>query len=167
MMNYKYIFFTLLIALSFIGCSSKISKINSENRKGQTDEYSAKIDSLIQTTSPRGFNGVILITQNGKTKYSKAFGYSNFENKIPLTLKDNFRIQSNSKQITAVLILKEVEKGNVSLKKPITTYLPDLKQPWADSVTVQQLLNMSAGIVSLDKPLAFKPGTDSNPAYGL
>jgi D-alanyl-D-alanine carboxypeptidase len=159
-----------MIALSFIGCSSNINKINSENRKGPTDDYSAKIDSLIQTTSPRGFNGVILITQNGKTKYSKAFGYSNFENKIPLTLKDNFRIQSNSKQITAVLILKEVEKGNVSLEKPITTYLPDLKQPWADSVTVHQLLNMSAGIVGLDKPLAFKPGTGfhySNPAYGL
>jgi D-alanyl-D-alanine carboxypeptidase len=134
------------------------------------DNYSAKIDSLIQTTSPRSFNGVILITQKGKTKYSKAFGYSDFENKIPLTLKDNFRIQSNSKQITAVLILKEVEKGNISLEKPIRTYLPDLKQLWADTVTIRQLLNMSAGIVSLDKPLTFKPGTGfyySNPAYGL
>ena len=169
-MNYKYIFIPLIITLLFIGCSSNISKINSKNKKAQKDDYSTKIDSLIQTTSPRGFNGVILITQSGKTIYSKAFGYSDFENKIPLTIKDNFRIQSNSKQITAVLILKEVEKGNLSLEKLITAYLPDLKQPWANTVTVHQLLNMSAGIVSLDKPLAFKPGTDfyySNPAYGL
>jgi len=169
-MNYKYSFFTLIIALLFIGCSSNISKINSKNKKGQADDYTSRIDSLILTKNPRGFNGVVLITQKGKIKYSKASGYSDFEKKIPLTLKDNFRIQSNSKQITAVLILKEVEKGNLSLEKPITTYLPDLKQPWADTVTVHQLLNMSAGIVSLDKPLAFKPGTDfyySNPAYGL
>ncbi|MFA6277383.1 MAG: serine hydrolase domain-containing protein, partial [Pedobacter sp.] len=134
------------------------------------DNYSSKIDSLIQTTNPRGFNGVILITQNGKIKYSKISGYSDVEKKVKLTLKDNFRIQSNSKQITAVLILKEVEKGNLSLNKSIKTYLPYLKQPWADTVTVHQLLNMSAGIVNLDKPLAFKPGTDfyySNPAYGL
>lgn len=134
------------------------------------DDYSSKIDSLIQTTNPRRFNGVILITQKGKTKYSKTIGYSDFEKRIPLTLKDNFRIQSNSKQITAVLILIEVEKGNLSLDKPIKTYLTDLTQPWADTVTVHQLLNMSAGIVNLDKPLAFKPGTDfyySNPAYGL
>jgi D-alanyl-D-alanine carboxypeptidase len=134
------------------------------------NDYSSKIDSLVQTTNPRIFNGVVLITQNGKTKYSKAFGYSDFEKKIPLTLNDNFRIQSNSKQITAVLILKEVEKGNLSLDKPIKTYLTDLKQQWADTVTVHQLLNMSAGIVSLDKPLAFRQGTDfyySNPAYGL
>jgi D-alanyl-D-alanine carboxypeptidase len=142
------------------------------NSYGQkvNDDYSAKIDSLIQTTNPRIFNGVILITQNGKIKYSKTSGYSDIENKVKLTLQDNFRIQSNSKQITAVLILKEVEKGNLSLDKPIKTYLTDLQQSWADTVTVLQLLNMSAGLVNLDKPLAFKPGTDfhySNPAYGL
>lgn len=136
----------------------------------QTDNYSAKIDSLIQLTDPRNFNGVILISQNSKTKYAKAFGYSDFDKKTPLTLKDNFRIQSNSKQITAVLILKEVEKGKIDLNQPIGKYLPDLKQTWADSVTVHQILNMSSGIVDIDKPLRFKPGTDflySNPSYGL
>lgn len=136
----------------------------------QKENYSAKIDSLIQLTNPRNFNGVVLITQKGKIKYSKAFGYSDIEKKTPLTLKDNFRIQSNTKQITAVLILKEVEKGKIDLEKPIKKYLPDLQQKWADTVTVHQLLNMSSGIVSLEKPLLFKPGTDfyySNPAYGL
>ena len=126
----------------------------------QKDDYTAKIDSIIQTASPRSFNGLILITQNGKTKYSKAFGYSDFENKIPLAIKDKFRIQSNSKQITAVLILREVDKGKIDLKSPIKKYLPEIQQAWADSVTVHQLLNFSAGITAIDKPLSFKPGTD-------
>lgn len=125
----------------------------------QIDDYSARIDSLIQTTSPRSFNGVILVTQKGKTKYAKAFGYSDFEHKIPLTIKDNFRIQSNSKQITAVLILKEVEKGKIDLQSPIRKYLPALQQSWADTVTVHQLLNFSSGITDINKPLIFKPGT--------
>ncbi|PIF44022.1 CubicO group peptidase (beta-lactamase class C family) [Chryseobacterium sp. 52] len=132
------------------------------------DDYSKKIDSLIQTTNPRSFNGVILITQKGKTKYTKAFGFSNFEKKIPLTTNDNFIIMSNSKQVTAVLILKEVEKGKIDLRSPIRKYLPDLKQTWADTVTVHQLLNFSAGITDIDKPLIFKPGTDfkyGNTAY--
>lgn len=133
----------------------------SGNLYGQpVDDYSAKIDSLIQTKNPRSFNGVILITQNGKTKYSKAFGFSDFEDKKPLTLKDNFRIQSNSKQITAVLILKEVEKGRINLESPVKKYLPEIQQPWADTVTVHQLLNFSAGITAIDKPLNFQPGTD-------
>ena len=141
----------LLFLVFFISCNSYGQ---------QKDDYSAKIDSLIQTINPRSFNGVILITQKGKTKYTKAFGYSNFEKKTPLTTNDNFIIMSNSKQVTAVLILKEVEKGKIDLRSPIRKYLPDLKQTWADTVTVHQLLNFSAGITDIGKPLIFKPGTD-------
>lgn len=126
----------------------------------QADDYAATIDSLIQTTSPRNFSGVILITQHGKTQYAKAHGYADREHKIPIRLDDNFRIMSNSKQITAALILREVEKGAIDLHSPVRKYLPDLPQPWADEVTVHQLLNFSAGITEIDQPVSFKPGTD-------
>lgn len=122
-------------------------------------DFSFKIDSLIESTSPRTFSGVILITKNGKTMYSRAFGYADIDRKKRLELTDNFRIQSNSKQITAVLILKEVEKGKIDLQSPVRKYLPEIQQSWADSVTVHQLLNFSAGITEVDKPLNFKPGT--------
>ncbi len=167
--TFKFLIFTLILLIT----SCKRNQSNTEHLKTNktlVNDYSTKIDSLIQTTKPRKFNGVISITKNGKVVYSKASGYSDFENKIPISLQDNFRIQSNSKQITGVLISKEVEKGNISLKMPIKNYLPELSVSWADTVTVHQLLNMSAGIEALDKPLLFKPGTSfhySNPAYGL
>ena len=166
-MKYQLKLFTLLLICVSVSCNTPSG---SNQRLGLNDDYSARIDSLIQTTSPRSFNGVILITQNGETKYSKEYGYSNIEKQTPISLNDNFRIQSNSKQITAVVILKEVEKGNIELHAPIRTYLPHLASTWADTVTVHQLLNMSSGIVRVDKPLAFTPGTDyrySNVAYGL
>lgn len=142
---------TIFLATFLVSCDSY----------GQEkDDYSAKIDSLIRTKSPRSFNGVILITQKGKTKYENAFGYSNIEKKTPLTTKDNFIIMSNSKQITAVLTLKEVEKGKIDLQSPVRKYLPDLPQNWTDTVTVHHLLNFSAGITDIDKPLIFKPGSD-------
>lgn len=126
----------------------------------QKDDYSAKIDSLISTITIRPFNGVILITQHGKTRYSKAYGYANFDKKTPLKLSDQFEIMSNSKQITAVLLLREVEKGNVDLQSPIKNYLPYLTQSWADTVTVHQLLNHTHGIIDIEQPLLFKAGTD-------
>ena len=107
------------------------------------DDYSSKIDSLIETTEPRIFNGVVLITKGGETKYVKEYGYSDIENKTPISIDDRFRIMSNSKQVTAVLIMREVENGRINLQEPISKYLNHLNQTWADTVTVHQLLNMS------------------------
>lgn len=140
--------FTMILLLS-----------NGHSNAQKKDNYTSKIDSLIKNTSPV-FNGVVLISKNGKPLYSKAKGVSNFETKKTLQLDSQFEIMSNSKQITAVLILLEVEKGKIDLQSPIKKYLPELTKTWADSVTVHQLLNHSHGIVDLQKPLAFKSGTE-------
>lgn len=132
------------------------SSFNSSAQK--KEDYKKSIDSILQKANPK-FNGVVLISQNGKTLYSKVEGFSNFETKKPLKLDTQFEIMSNSKLIAATLLLLEVEKGNVDLNTPIKKYLPELTQTWADSVTVHQLLNHSHGIVDLQKPLAFKSGT--------
>lgn len=133
------------------------------------DRLSLSTDSLIKVTEPR-FNGVVLISKKGKTIYNKAQGFADFDKKTPLTIDSEFEIMSNTRQITAVLILKEMEEGRIDLKSPIKKYLPYLTQPWADSVTVHQLLNHSHGITDLQKPLLFKSGTDfkyGNLSYGL
>ncbi|MCV2483442.1 beta-lactamase family protein [Flavobacterium sp. SH_e] len=141
---------SLLLVLIFASCNSSAQK---------KEDYKKSIDSIIQNSNPK-FTGVVLISKNGKALYSKVEGLSNFETKIPLKMDTQFEIMSNSKLIAAVLILLEVEKGKVDLNAPIKKYLPELNQTWADSVTVHQLLNHSHGIIDLQKPLAFKPGTD-------
>lgn len=124
------------------------------------DQYIFEIDSLIHIKNPRNFNGVILITKKGKVQYSRACGIRDIYDPVPLQMDDRFEIMSNTKQITAVLLLQEAEKGKVDLQAPISRYLDDLTEPWADSVTVHQLLNHTHGITDLNKPLAFKPGSD-------
>ena len=146
------------IKLIYIVTAILFSNCNSFGQ--QKDDYSTKIDSLVEAVNPRTFNGVILISQNDKIKYSKAYGFANFDKKTPLKLDGEFEIMSNSKQITAVLLLREVEKGNVDLQSPIKKYLPYLTQTWADTVTVHQLLNHTHGIVDTGKPLVFKAGSD-------
>lgn len=117
------------------------------------------IDSLIQVTSPTFFNGVILISKNGKTIYQKCHGYGDLNKKTVLKIEDQFLVGSISKQFTATLILREIQAGRLQAHQTIHYYLPDFKQKWADSVTVQQLLNHTSGIAGWDKSLAHKPGS--------
>jgi len=102
---------------------------------------------------------VVLISQNDTIIYSKAKGYSDFENKTELEASDLFVIGSISKQITAVLVLKEMENGALKLDDPIQKFLPELKQSWAKEVTIHHLLTHTHGIIDINIPLAFQPGS--------
>lgn len=148
----KIIFATIFL-LILMNCNS--SKVFSNN-------YDQKIDSLIQAKNPRSFNGVVLISENGQIKYFKAYGFSNFENKIPMKLNDHFSTMSLAKQITATLVMQEVEKGNIDLNTSIKNYLKDFNYDWANKVTVHHLLDNSSGIDSweLKENLLFEPGTN-------
>jgi CubicO group peptidase (beta-lactamase class C family) len=123
------------------------------------DIYKHKIDSIITASSPIAFNGVVLVTQKRKIQYLKSNGYKDFEKKIPVKTDDQFEIMSNSKQVTAVLILQAAEQGKLSLHTPIKKYLPALTQTWADTVTVHHLLNHTHGITDINKPTTFKAGS--------
>ena len=154
---------SVAIITLFTSCNSSAQK---------KDDYPVKIDSLIKTTNPRTFNGVIYIQQNGKEKYAKAFGYADFNKKTPLEISNKFSTMSIAKQITATLILQQVEKGTIDLHQPIRKYLPDFKYAWADTITVHHLLNHTSGLYSDDlKPnLKLKTGTEfsySNVGYSV
>ena len=130
-----------------------------------------RIDSLLLVKYPRTFNGVVLIQKDKEIIYSKAYGFSNFKTKKALKLSDGFSTMSIAKQITAVLIMKEVENDNINLDQPIKKYLPDLAFDWTTKVTIRHLLNNSSGFSdSLEKPLIFEQGSQfnySNVGYGL
>jgi len=141
---------SLLLLLIFSSCHTSAQK---------KENISRQIDSIVLVSNPK-FNGTILISQKGKVIYSKAEGFADFDKKTALKMDSHFKIMSNTRQITAVLILKEVEQGRIDLQAPIKKYLPNLKQSWTDSITVHQLLNHTHGIAGLNKPLLFKPGSE-------
>jgi len=126
---------------------------------GQQNSIEKQINNLVFAKKTKPFNGIILVTQNGKKKYSKVIGYSDLDKKRKLKFNGQFVIGSISKQFTAVLVLREFDKGNLDLNKPIHNYLPELTQSWADTVSVHHLLTHMHGIVELDKPTTFKVGT--------
>lgn len=126
---------------------------------GQQPGFSTRIDSLLAAKTSKPFNGVILIAQEGQPLYKKVYGYADLEKTKALKSATEFVVGSISKQITAILVLQAYEKKLLSLHQPIGNYLPELKQSWADTVTIHHLLTHTHGITKLQQPLAFRAGS--------
>ena len=139
----------------FIGILLIISNLS----WSQQLDLTIQIDSLLKTKTFKPFNGSVLINQGKKQIYSTGNGFSDLDKKTTLKQESQFVIGSISKQITAVLILQEYDKGTLELDVPIKKYLPELTQKWANKVTIRHLLTHMHGIEKRDEPLKFKPGT--------
>jgi len=145
------IFAFVLFSLLINSCQTSVSK-----KYKNIPDLTSRIDSII---TKNHFNGVVLLTNKKNTLYSKVAGYSDIEKKTPLTLNNQFVIGSISKQITAVLVLIEYENGRINLDDTVAKYLNNLNQSWAKKVTIHQLLTHTHGIIDLEKPLEFDPGS--------
>ncbi|HZI29047.1 MAG TPA: serine hydrolase domain-containing protein [Gemmatimonadaceae bacterium] len=111
------------------------------------EAFAARIDSVVKADIlPRGFPSVsIAVTRGGRTLLERAWGVANIttgQRTEPTTI---YRISSVSKQFTAALILKLVDRGKVALTDSIGRYLKGLR-PEMNSLTIEQLLNHTSGL---------------------
>ena len=103
----------------------------------------ARIDELVRDEQ---FSGAVLVTKNGKTILSGAYGLADQEKKIPNSLSTKFRIGSMNKMFTAVSILQLVQAGKIKLSEPFGKYITDYpNKDAASKVTIEQLLTHTGG----------------------
>jgi len=87
----------------------------------------------------------IAVIKDGKVVLSESHGWANVENKVPVTPKTLFPINSAAKTFTGVAMMQLVEAGRVDLDAPISRYLYDLPTAW-QSIRVRQLLGHTSGL---------------------
>jgi CubicO group peptidase (beta-lactamase class C family) len=139
----KTIFSTLLATLFFI-----LSHCSLANElKGISLDLQASLNQQLTINNERyGVVGQsVLILKNHQEIYSGQHGFANIELNVEITEKHIFPSYSITKLLTSVLVMQQVEQGNIDLKKSILTYLPYLPEQW-QSVTVNHLLNHTSGI---------------------
>jgi CubicO group peptidase (beta-lactamase class C family) len=150
----------------------------------RAEDVAARADRFIQYfANSRLFHGTVLVAQDGKPLFRKAYGVANADWRILNGPDTKYRIGSMTKQFTAALVMQLVEQGRLSLDDSILKYYPDAKEIW-QPVTIHHLLNHTSGIpdpsdtpgfmskfatgnhspaeimrLTADKPLEFTPGT--------
>ena len=108
----------------------------------QKEKYTV-VDSIIQSfTGKDKYNGMVLMAENGKIKYEKAFGYRDFATEVPLEKTDIFELASVSKQFTAMVIMMLKEKGLLQYDDPVEKYLII---PYK-GITIRNLLTHTSGL---------------------
>jgi CubicO group peptidase (beta-lactamase class C family) len=106
-----------------------------------------KIDALLSAyTKYHEFNGAVLVAEKGNVILRKGYGLADMEWSIPNTPDTKFRLGSVSKQFTAVLILKLVEQGKLTLDGKVSDYLPYYRKDTGSKITIEELLAHTAGL---------------------
>jgi len=84
-----------------------------------------------------------------RTVWSGGYGYQDAERKIPATADTVYRVGSVSKLLTDIAVMQLVEREQISLEAPVSTYLPDFapRNPFGTPITVRQLMSHSSGLV--------------------
>ncbi len=86
-----------------------------------------------------GFQGLVFAARGDKVLLEKNFGNV-------ADIKQTFRYASITKQMTAILIMQEVEAGKLQLDQTLGNYWPDYPNVQARSATLRQLLTHYSGL---------------------
>ena len=112
-----------------------------------------KLDELLQRFVDGGLPGCsCVIAQKGKILYENYFGYSDIENKVPLTAENVFRQASLTKVAEYTLGMMLYEKGLFNMTDPLYEYFPE----WKDSKKRITLPDGTTDIVPVDHPITVK-----------
>ncbi|MET6999238.1 serine hydrolase domain-containing protein [Chitinophaga defluvii] len=90
-----------------------------------------------------GFNGCVLVAEEGKPIFSRAIGYANQDKKQLLNIRTDFELASVSKQFTALAIMQLKEKGKLTYDDSLKKYFPAL--PYK-GITLRHLLIHTSGL---------------------
>jgi len=150
-------------------------------------EMSKRFDEMLSASfSKDGPGCAAIVARKGEVVYRNAFGKADLEMGVDMTPEMIFRIGSITKQFTAVAILQLEEAGKLSVKDPITRFIPDYPTH-GYTITIEHLLTHTSGIKSYtnmtewtaevrrkdmpldtliaffkDQPMEFEPGTKWN-----
>ena len=113
----------------------------------QPADLSIKLDEFIKQFYQYDlFNGNVLIAQKDKVVFQRSYGDANKEWQVPNNVNTKFKIGSNTKQFTAVMILQLKQEGKLDLQSKLSTHFPWFRKDIADKITMQHLLMHSSGL---------------------
>lgn len=109
---------------------------------GRSDAVAAVVDGMVRD---HGFQGVVALGRRGRIQTARAVGMAHIGRGIPMGANTPLGVASISKRLTAVAVMRLVERGLLSLDAPITNWLRDYPADTGARITLRGLLSNSSG----------------------
>jgi D-alanyl-D-alanine carboxypeptidase len=130
--------------------------------------------SALKTIDPQAFQdvvqraatklkvpGAMVLVRTPKGDVTAGVGTTELGTRTPPTVATHFRIASNTKTMTAALIVLLAQDGKLKLSDPVSLYVPDV--PNGENITVAQLLKMRSGLYGYTFDPALAAAMDATP----
>ncbi|WP_179345665.1 serine hydrolase [Winogradskyella ursingii] len=141
----------LLATISFSQSDKRLKGIEKE------------LNSILENTKAPGF--AVAIVEGDKLIYSNGFGYSDYENKVPVDGNTLFAIGSSTKAFTSALLGILREKDQLSFDDNPRKHIPELEfynNDLNNNVIIKDLMRHSTGLPRHDGAWYFFPSHDKD-----
>lgn len=163
--KFTNLFGLLIICLStffVISCKKGITEPDSSILTTDViEKLQAAADKVMMNKQTPGMMAYISVEGEGELYITR--GVSNLVTSEPMNVNGSFRMGSITKTFTSEAVLILTDEGRIDLNKSISSYLPDLKIPSGDKITIRMLGNMTSGLFNYTMDMNFwNPLTNSN-----
>src|SRR5882724_5162013 len=122
----------------------------------------AALQTMVDTTAKALLiPGAVVLLRTPQGEFTVTYGATLLGATIQPRADTHFRIASNTKTMTAAVIVLLAQEGKLSLDDPVSKYVPGV--PDGDKITITELLKMRSGLYSYDDDPGFWAILDRDP----
>src|SRR6266704_3973708 len=147
------------VALLIAACSRPGSTAGSSALK-PIDK--AALETMVDTTAKEFLiPGAVVLLRTPQGDFTITYGTTLLGAASPPRADTYFRIASNTKTMTAAIIMQLAQESKLSLDDPVSKYVPGV--PNGDNITIAQLLEMRSGLYDYTNDPIISATIDTDP----
>ena len=161
-------------ALTLSSCSSNEPTTALSSSATTTATSAAPQASALKHIDPKAFQtvidtaakklmvpGAMVLLRTPQGEFTASFGTTELGAQTPPAVNTHFRIASNTKTMTAALIVLLAQDGKLKFSDPVSAYVPNV--PNGENITVAELLKMRSGLYGYSADPALSASMDADP----
>src|SRR5438876_11469742 len=145
-----------------LGCVTALLSCQRQQESALKPIDQAALQTMVDTTARELLiPGVVVVLRTPQGEFTVSYGTTLLGATSPPGADTHFRIASNTKTMTAAVIVLLAQEGKLSLDDPVSKYVPGV--PDGDKITIAQLLEMRSGLYNYTSDPIISATIDTDP----